>query len=70
MRIEELRESTKEVLTPSEVADVLGCDRYSLNLQAKEDIKRGVNSLGFEYSMIGNRMKIPRRAFLRWLEGK
>lgn len=70
MRIEELRESTKEVLTPSDVADVLGCDRYSLNLQAKEDIKRGVNSLGFEYSMIGNRMKIPRRAFLRWLEGK
>ena len=70
MTLDEIRESSKEMLTPAEVAEVLGCDRYSLNLQAKEDIKHGVNSLGFEYAMIGNRMKIPRRAFLRFMEGE
>lgn len=70
MTVEEIRASTKEMLTPAEVAEVLGCDKYSINVQVSEDIKNGVNSLGFPTIKIGNRVKIPRRAFLKAIEGE
>lgn len=70
MTFAEIRESTAEMLTPSDIAEVLGCDKYSINLQVSEDIKNGVNSLGFPVIKIGNRVKIPRRAFINFMEGK
>ena len=54
--------SGKEMLTPADVAPVLGCNPYSINVMAKADPAR----LGFPVCVIGNRVKIPRRAFLRW----
>ena len=53
----------KEMLTPAEVAPVLGCNPYAINVMAKQSPER----LGFPVCMIGNRVKIPRRAFLAWL---
>lgn len=58
-----LAASDVEMLTPSDVAPVLGCHPYAINVMAKEDPAR----LGFPVCMVGNRVKIPRRAFLRWL---
>jgi len=52
----------KEMLSPADVAPVLGCNPYSINVMAKADPAR----LGFPVCVIGNRVKIPRRAFLRW----
>lgn len=54
--------SGKEMLSPADIAPVLGCHPYAINVAAKEDPAR----LGFPVCMIGNRVKIPRRAFLRW----
>ena len=54
--------SDKEMLSPADVAPVLGCNPYAINVAAKCDPAR----LGFPVCMIGNRVKIPRRAFLRW----
>ena len=54
--------SGKEMLTPADVAPVLGCNPYSINVMAKADPAR----LGFPVCVIGNRVKIPRLAFLRW----
>lgn len=65
MTIDEIRQSDKTMLTPSDIAPVLGCHPYSLNIAAKSDIK----ALGFPASLIGTRLRIPRVGFLRWIEG-
>lgn len=62
MTIEDLKEMDKEILTPADVAPILGCDPNIIRFQAKQDI----NSLGFPCSKIGSRIKIPRRAFIAW----
>ena len=54
--------SGKEMLTPADVAPVLGCHPYAINVAVREDPAR----LGFPVCRVGNRVKIPRRAFLRW----
>ena len=62
MTMQQIRASGKEMLSPADVAPVLGCNPYSINVMAKADPAR----LGFPVCVIGNRVKIPRRAFLRW----
>lgn len=69
MTLDEIRASDKEMLTPADIAAVLGCEPYAINVQAAQDIKDGVNSLGFAFCKIGNRVKIPRRAFINFMEG-
>lgn len=54
--------SDKEMLSPADVAPVLGCNPYAINVAARSDPAR----LGFPVCRVGNRVKIPRRAFLRW----
>ena len=60
--MQQIRASGKEMLSPADIAPVLGCNPYSINVMAKADPAR----LGFPVCVIGNRVKIPRRAFLRW----
>ena len=62
MTMQQIRASGKEMLSPADIAPVLGCNPYSINVMAKADPAR----LGFPVCVIGNRVKIPRRAFLRW----
>lgn len=66
MSIKEIMESAKDVLTPSDIAEVLGVKPYSINLQAKQDITK----LGFPCSLIGTRVRIPKNGFIRWLNGE
>jgi len=63
--LDEIRNSTKEVLTPAEVAPVFGCDPQDIRVAAKLHPER----LGFNVAVIGTRVKIPRLAFIRWMEG-
>lgn len=65
MTLQEIRESDKDFLTPEEAAEVIGCKPYAINVQAKADPSK----LGFPVCMIGTRVRIPRRGFLRWMEG-
>lgn len=62
MTIEDIKKSDKEILTPVDVAAVLGCDPNVIRFQAKQNI----HSLGFPAAKIGSRIKIPRRAFIAW----
>ena len=62
MTIEDIKKMDKEILTPCDVAPVLGCDPNLIRYQAKQDI----NKLGFPASLLGTRIKIPRRAFIAW----
>lgn len=64
MTLQEIRESRKEMLVPTDVADILECMPYSINSQAQTDPSK----LGFPVCVMGTRVKIPRKAFLYWLQ--
>ena len=66
MTIEDIKKMDKEILTPGDIAPVLGCDPNVIREQARQDIKQ----LGFSASKIRSRVKIPRKAFIDWFEGK
>lgn len=66
MTLDEIRNSTKEVLTPADIADVLNADPQDIRVQAKRNPER----LGFNVAVIGSRVKVPRLAFIRWVEGQ
>ena len=66
MTIEDIKKMDKDVLTPSEVAAVLGCDPNKIRAQAKEDI----HQLGFPAAKICSRIKIPRAGFISWFENQ
>ena len=54
-------QSVKPTISAAEAAKVLSCAPYLLNLQAKE------GKLPFPAFFVGNRLKIPRLQFLRYL---
>lgn len=64
MTFEEIERSDREILIPKDIAPILGCSAYNINLQAREDREKGINSFPFPVIMIGSRVKIPRRAFV------
>lgn len=61
----EIEASALEFLTPEQASEVLGCKPYAINVQAQANPAM----LGFQVCVMGSRVRIPRRAFLRWLEG-
>ena len=54
--------SDETMLTPAQVAPVLGCNPQDIRVTARQ----APELLGFPVAVIGTRTKIPRRAFLRW----
>lgn len=66
MTLREIREETKEMLTPQDIADVLGSDPATI----RETAKQRPDLIGFRFCFIGTRMKIPRAAFIRWMDGE
>ena len=65
MTIEDIKKMDKEILTPGDIAPVLGCDPNLIRWQAKQNIKQ----LGFPASKMGSRIKIPKQGFINWYEG-
>lgn len=63
MTLEEIRSSTKSVLTPADIAEVLGSDPQTIRTVAKERPEM----LGFPVIRIGKMTKIPRLPFLAYL---
>ena len=66
MTLDEIKASDKSVLTPAEVAEVLGCDAQDVRIQARTAPER----LGFPVIIIKSRTKIPRLPFLRYMSGQ
>lgn len=64
--LEEIRTLDREFLIPREIAPILGCDAQDIRVAARQCPER----LGFNVSLIGSRVKIPRIAFIRWMEGQ
>ncbi len=65
MTIDEIRVTDKPMLSPVDVAEVLGSDPQTIRLTAKMAPER----VGYPFTFTGNRMKIPRIGFIRWMEG-
>ena len=62
MTLDEIRASDKAVLTPAEIAPVLGVNPQSIRVADPVD-------LGFPVCRIGTRTLIPRKPFLAFVEG-
>ena len=63
MTLEEIKASPKIFLIPADIAPILQTDPHTIRCTARQR----PDLLGFEFTFTGNRMKIPRIAFLRWL---
>jgi len=70
MTIDEIRASDKTMLTPTDVAGILGVSPYTINVQAREDKERGTQTFPFPVMLIGTRVKIPRLPFLKFITGE
>lgn len=66
MTISEIKHSDKAVLVPAEIAEVLGSNPQSIRLMARERPEL----LGFPVIVVGTRVKIPRKPFIQYIEGK
>lgn len=65
MTMNEIKRSAKEMLSPADISEVLGSDQETIRVTAKRYPER----IGFPFTFIGNRMKVPRVGFIRWMEG-
>ena len=66
MTLDQIAEMTAEVLTPAQVASILHLDQDTIRGQARE----APWLLGFPVICAGNRVKVPRLPFLRFMRGE
>lgn len=66
MTLSEIKSMDKDFLTPEDVAPLLRCDPHGIRVQAQ----KAPQFLGFPVCQVGNRTKIPRVPFLKWVEGE
>ena len=65
MTEQEIRSSTKPMLTCHDIAKCVGIANTRIRAQAQKDASK----LGFPVCAAGNSVRIPRRAFIAWLDG-
>ena len=70
MTLEQIKASDKDMLIPADICGILGVSQYTINIQVKHDKKHGINSFPFPTILLGSRVKIPRKAFIKAMEGE
>ena len=65
MTLDDIKKLERETLTPDQVASVLGCDPQGIRVWARQRPQ----DLGFPVVVLAHRVLIPRRAFLKFMEG-
>lgn len=66
MTLTEIKQSSKAFLNAEDIAPVLGCDPHSIRVQAHAD----PGKLGFPVTVLGRRVRVPRDAFIDFVEGR
>ena len=66
MSLDDLKRLDREVLTPTQVADLLNCSAHGVRSWARQRPEQ----LGFPVCIIGTRVRIPKRPFIQFMEGK
>ena len=59
----------KSMLSPEDVCSYTGGDPHILRNTVREDKKNHTNSFCFPVMIIGNRVKIPKEAFIKTMRG-
>ncbi len=62
----EIENCQREMLVPADIAPILGSDAQTIRIMAHQCREQ----LGFPVTIIGNRVKIPRMAFLAFMKGE
>ena len=65
MTMTEILASDRDMLTPLDVAEVLGSNPQTVRETAKQHPER----IKYPFTFVGSRMKIPRIGFIKWMEG-
>lgn len=63
MTLDQIRESDRLFLVPTDVAGVLGCNPQSIRDVARKEPEK----LGFPVCVIGTRIRIPRVPFMEFI---
>lgn len=63
--LQEIIDMDAAYLTPVQVAKVLGCNSYMINVASRTP--QGREDLGFPVIKLGNRCKVPRIPFLQYM---
>ena len=66
MTLDDLKRVDRDWLLAREVAPILGTDPHSIRVAAKVAPGR----LGFPVCIIGSRVRIPKKPFIQYWEGK
>ena len=66
MTLKELEQLPKEMLVPADIAPILGCTPYSINVAVKD----GKNPFPFPVIRMGTRVRIPKMPFLKAMRGE
>lgn len=66
MTMDDLKRVDREWLLAREVAPVLGTDPHSIRVAARLAPER----LGFPVCLVGSRVRIPKKPFIQYWEGK
>lgn len=63
MTLEELKEKMPLFVTAEDIAEIVGCNAANLRSQAQSEPEK----IGFPVSVIGTRVRIPVKPFLKFL---
>lgn len=66
MTLDDIEKLDKEVLTPADIAPILECKPYAINVATKD----GKNPFPFPIIRMGTRVKIPKRPFIKAMRGE
>ena len=66
MTLEDLEKLEKEMLIPTDIAPILGCSPYAINVATKD----GKNPFPFPVIRMGTRVRIPKRPFIKAMRGE
>jgi hypothetical protein len=68
--LDDIEAIPKSMLAVMDVREYLGCDANTFRIQAREDKKNRTDSFGFPVMVIGNRIKIPKEPFIKFMRGE
>ena len=66
MTLQELEQLPKEILVPADIAPILGCTPYSINIATRD----GKNPFPFPVIRMGSRVRIPKKPFIKFMMGE
>ena len=65
MTLNDIEKLDKEMLVPVDIAPILGCTPYTINLATRD----GKNPFPFPIIRIGTRVRIPKQPFIKAMRG-